>query len=304
MTQLLRGIVVRIHGKRAVVRCGQSEYECEVAGKLKKGKREQSSPVAAGDEVDISIEAGQSGSVEAVHPRRTVLSRQHAHLKRREHVMAANVDQLIIFIAANRPTQHLELVDRLLVASQRENIRTAIVLNKVDLDESGEARAVLEVYRKLPWPALAMSALTGEGVPQFAALLKDKVSVLAGPSGAGKSTSLNAVQSGLSLRTGDVNEKSGTGRHTTTHVTLIPLEQGGYVADTPGVREFSLFKVAPDELALWYPDFMTHLPNCRFPGCTHLHEPGCAVKLAVETGVVDRDRYKRYLLILDAHRAG
>ena len=300
-----RGRVIRLHGKQVVVVADNEEITCRIAGRLKKGKRTSHSPVAVGDWVafvheEHSAEDGKGplGTVEEVEDRKTTLSRSSPHNTRIEQVVAANVDQLLIMFSADDIEIHLALIDRLIVAAGLANLRAVLAVNKVDLPGSKNCRDLMRPYEDLDLPVVFLSALKSEGLEDLRKILKDRTTVFAGPSGVGKSTSLNALQPGLKLRTNEV-KATGAGRHTTTHVSLIPLDFGGFVVDTPGVREFGLWNFPKDELGLWYPEFNEYRTQCRYTGCTHTHEPECAVKLAAEDNSIDAARYERYVQIFE-----
>ncbi len=296
-----RGRVVRLHGKTAVVSSNKIEYACRVAGKMKQGKRTSRSPVAVGDWVRFEQEAhsledgeGPAGTIVEIEDRKTCLSRSSAHNTRLEQAVAANVDQLAIMVAANDIELHLGLVDRLHVAACMAGLTPILVVNKTDLCPRQDAAQRVAPYERFGLQIVYVSAQTKEGLDELRDVLKDRTTVFAGPSGVGKSTCLNALDPSLTLRTGDVR-KSGAGKHTTTSVSLLPLPWGGYVVDTPGVREFGLWNIPKDELGLWYPDFTNYRTACRYPGCTHTHEPECAVRTACERNEIDRGRYERYV---------
>lgn len=298
-TETLQGCIVRLHGKAAVARLEDGrEVECVVRGRLKQGRREQRSPVAVGDRVTLAIEEDGSFQIHAIAERRGVLSRPSAHNARIEQVVAANVDQVMVTVAADTVDTYLTLVDRLLVAAGCSGLAPVVVVNKVDVVAAEALAGFVGLYRSLGFEVMLVSAKSGEGIPKMREKLRGRTTLFAGPSGAGKSSCLNAVHTGLSLRTGEVKE-SGGGRHTTTHVSLLALPGGGFVVDTPGVREFGLWSVLKAELGLWYPEFTAKLGQCKFPGCSHVHEPHCAIRAAVERGDIDMGRYQRYLRILE-----
>ncbi|MCC6574761.1 MAG: ribosome small subunit-dependent GTPase A [Planctomycetes bacterium] len=289
----MQGIVVRLHGRIAYVASDGREYACEMRGKMKQGRRESRSPIAVGDRVEISVIGGDDASVESVQPRKGELVRPSTRDPRIKQVIAANVENLAIVVSADAINDSLPTLDRLLACAFMQNLTPAIVVNKVDLVHAPKG---LKAYRKLPLNMLFVSATRGDGLDDLRALLKGRVSVFAGLSGVGKSSLLNALEPGLDIRTNEIS-RSGDGKHTTTNASLVPVA-GGWVVDTPGVREFGLWELKLEELSLFYPDFEEFRLKCRFSGCTHRHEPGCAVKKAVEAGDLDKGRYDRYLDLL------
>jgi ribosome biogenesis GTPase len=212
-----------------------------------------------------------------------------------QQVIVANVDQLLIVSSWREPVIWLELIDRYLIAADRNQLPAVICVNKMDLAEDRQASEVmLRPYRELGYLVVLTSAHTGEGIEQLNVLLDNRLTVLAGLSGVGKSSLLAAAQPGLQLRTGVVSEHSGEGRHTTTQTTLIRLENGGAVVDTPGIREFGLSGLRRHELVQFFPEIAALAQNCRFTDCTHLNEPDCAVQAAEATGVIAASRYHSY----------
>jgi ribosome biogenesis GTPase len=211
-------------------------------------------------------------------------------------MIAANVDQLLIVAAWLEPQIWFQMIDEYLIGAARNDLEAVIVINKVDLADSlSEVMAAVQPYRQLGHQTILTSTVTGEGVNEVAHVLRGQTTVLAGLSGVGKSSLLNVIQPGLQLRTGEVSQlKSREGRHTTTKVNMLPLAMGGYVIDTPGIKDMGLMGLHPDDLILYYPDIEAVFGRCRFNDCTHEHEPGCAVREAVEDGRIAEWRYINY----------
>ena len=303
------GLVVRSTGSWYDVRTDDGEsVRARILGKfrLEAIEIDETSPLAIGDRVSLRIDEDGIGMVTAITPRENQLSRR-ASGKRgavREHVMVANVDRAWCVQATFGPKVNPGFVDRFLVAAETRHIPAGLIINKADLLD-GEPRAQdavafwRELYEGLGYPVLLTSATTGLGIDAFRAALAGKVSVVSGPSGVGKSSLLNAVEPGLGLRTSEIGEKTQKGRHTTTFSTLFPAA-GGWVADTPGIREFGLWDLAPHELDGYFVEFRPFLSDCRFPDCTHIHEPGCAVQVAVDAGAITPERYGSYIALLDS----
>jgi ribosome biogenesis GTPase / thiamine phosphate phosphatase len=292
------GTVTRVDAKVCRVDIDGEDVVCRLRGKLHTRSRGQSRPLAAGDRVEVKSTGDGEGVVERVEERRSKLSRPSADARGREQVVAANIDRILIAASVRDPVLKTGFIDRLLVTAEMEGIEPFIFLNKVDLlPDPGEIQPFIDLYASLGYPVLLVSALGGQGIARVSSILAGRNSVIVGQSGVGKSTLLNAVQPGLRLRTAEVSASTSKGRHTTTAASLIRLEIGGYVVDTPGVREFGLWKVGPDELAGCFPEMVSLLGGCRFRGCSHTHEPGCAVKDDVGVGV-DPERYGSYERIL------
>jgi len=289
------GIVVEVSSSLCRVDLGARTLTCSLRGSLSAEETGYANVVAVGDEVIASKNGSGEGVVEAVLPRRSVLARPHVFYDHLQQVIVANADQLLIVSSWRDPHIWLELVDRYLIAAERYNLLPIICVNKIDLAEGVEApQATLQPYRDLGYRVIFTSALTGKGVGKLREVLSQQTSVLAGLSGVGKSSLLAAVQPGLELRIGQVNEQSGEGRHTTTQVVMHRLERGGFVVDTPGIREFGLSDLRQGELARFYPEIVAVSGACRFGNCSHMQEPGCAVKAAVHKGDISMARYHSY----------
>ena len=307
--EVKRGLVVRSTGSWYDVLAddGQS-VRSRILGKfrLEAIEIDETNPLAVGDRVVVRVDPDGIGMVTEIEPRENQLSRR-ASGKRgavREHVIVANVDRAWCVQATFGPKVNPGFVDRFFVAAETRHIPAGLVINKADLLE-GEPRAqdavafFRELYEGLGYPVLVTSATDGTGIDAFRDALTDRVSVVSGPSGVGKSSLLNAVEPGLGLRTSEVGERTQKGRHTTTFSTLFPAG-GGWVADTPGVREFGIWDLAPGELDGYFVEFRPFLADCRFPDCTHVHEPGCAVQEAVDAGDITPERYGSYLAMLES----
>jgi ribosome biogenesis GTPase len=272
--------------------------EAVLRGRLKREQR-TGDAVVVGDRVSVQRQPDGAHTIEAVEDRESQLARiapgRGGH---RAKVMVANVDQIVAVFSVTRPAPRLRMLDRFLVLAEANDLDAVVVANKADLGSPAE-RAAFDVYREVGYPVIETSAKAGTGLEALRDRLCDRVSVLAGPSGVGKSSLLNALQPGLSLRTGAVSEAVSKGRHTTVSAVLVPLECGGYVADTPGLRELGLWGIEPVDLDVHFPEMGAHVDACRFGrSCTHTHEPQCAVRDAVEAGEVPRARYESYTAML------
>jgi ribosome biogenesis GTPase len=257
-------------------------------------------PIAIGDHVRFVEAGGERGMITEVLPRRSTFSRTatvpggHAF----EQVIAVNADRLIPIFAFASPTPKWGLLDRYLVAAEAAGLPSLIVLTKLDLAwKNPQADEELEIYRKLGYPILKVSSVTGEGIEELKSALQGSMSVLVGKSGVGKTSLLNAIQPGLGLRVKEVGSgELGKGRHTTTHYEMFPLDFGGTLLDTPGMREFELWDIAPEELASYFPEMESYVGQCKFGlSCHHDSEPGCAIRKAVMSGEINPYRYKSYM---------
>ena len=299
------GTVVAVRGLVADVHDGHRVWPCTLRRVLRTRRIERTNPIAVGDRVRFTIASDKQGVlnegvIDWVAPRRGELKRR---VGRGDQTVVANVDQVLIVSSADMPPPKPHLIDRYIVATLAGGMQPVICMNKMDLDEAGQGAEVLSLYESLGCAVVATSAVTGAGLDGLTRLLRDRKSVVAGQSGVGKSSLLNAVQPGLELRVGDIIEQLQKGRHTTSTAELLALEIGGYVVDTPGVRAFDIAGVPLAELEMHFVEFVDRIPDCKFPDCTHLHEPGCAVRAAVEGGQIHPGRYESYARMF-AERSG
>lgn len=286
------GRVLRVQGLISTVQdeTGRT-FPCAVRGLLKTLSTDQRHVVAAGDRVLFRREGIDEGIIERVERRHGVLSRTS---RGRQHIIVTNVDQMFIIASAAQPELKPHLIDRFLVTAERSRIRPIICINKIDLLDPAPLQPIVGVYAQMGYTVLQLSAETGQNVDRFRALLADRQSVVCGQSGVGKSSLLNAVAPGLELRTAEVSTETEKGKHTTTTACLLPLSFGGFVVDTPGIRQFQLWDVVPEEVEGLFRDLRPLVSHCYFPNCTHTHEADCAVKHAVADGLLDTRRYESY----------
>jgi ribosome biogenesis GTPase len=304
----VHGLVLRARSGFYTIRTDDGDLiEARLRGRVKK-ERQSSDLAVIGDRVEVERLPDGTGAIASVEERRTRFSRRQPGPRGswREDVMVANPDLVAVVFAVDRPPPNPRLIDRFLVVAEYNEVPVLLVANKVDLGADA-ARAVFGPYERIGYDVLYTAAKAGIGVETLRARLAGKLSIVTGPSGVGKSTLLNALQPGLHLATGEVSTfLEGKGRHTTTHAELLPLEgpEGGYVADTPGIRELGLWEIPPSELAWCFPEFRDHLGSCAFNDCSHLHEPRCELRQAVAAGLVSEERYDSYRRLLTGDLAG
>ena len=275
--------------------------EAHLRGRMKKDR--QASDIAViGDRVSVELLPDGTGAIESVESRERRFSRRQPGPRGswREDVMVANADLVVAVFSCDRPPPNPRLIDRFLVVAEYNEVPALLVANKVDLVGADAAQTLFALYERIGYDVIHASAKTRVGVEELRAKLAGRLSIVTGPSGVGKSTLLNALQPGLQLAIGEVSEALHKGRHTTTVAELLPLEgpEGGYVADTPGIRELGLWQMPPTELASAFPEFRPHLGACAFNDCSHLHEPRCGLRAAVESGAVSEERYDSYRRML------
>lgn len=301
---MLSGTVLRAQGGAYEVETADGLIEAALRGRVKREEK-TGDRVVVGDRVDVeTAEAGARTEwmIVRVHERASLLARRAPGKAPRPKPIVANVDQALIVFAAARPDPHLRMLDRFLVIVADAELEATIVVNKTDVAGMDAARKTFAPYERAGYPVIYTAAKQGVGVDSVREAICGRTSVLTGPSGVGKSSLLNAVQPGLGLRVGAVSEAVNKGRHTTVTAQLIPLECGGYVADTPGLREVGLWEVDEDRLQFLFPEFEEVRHDCRYPGCTHVHEPGCAVRAAVEAGAIAASRYASYVKLYEEAR--
>jgi ribosome biogenesis GTPase len=294
----LTGTVVRLHGHHAYVDTGGQTYRCPLRGKLKKGPRRDRSPVCVGDRVSISPITGDGepeAALESVHDRKGQLYRSHPRDARMRQLLAVNVDALLVVAGADRLDEQLLTLDRLLATAVLQSLDAVIAINKSDLAPPARIAATMQPYAAMKLPIHHVCATRSE-LGSLKNLFNGRTVVIAGQSGVGKSSLINALEPGTGQHIGEV-DRVGEGRHTTTNASLLRIA-GGYVVDTPGVRDFGFYDLKPEELSLAWPDFARARTQCKYSTCTHRHEPKCGVQAAVKSGEIDAGRYQRYLQIL------
>jgi ribosome biogenesis GTPase len=289
----LPGRVLRVHGLISVVETADGrQFRCAVRRLLRTLATDERSIVTTGDRVWFRPALNDEGLIERVEPRHGLLTRAS---RGREHVLVANVDQIVIVVALVEPELKPHLIDRYLASAEQGGIRPLVCLNKADLVEAAPYQPLIGLYSQLGIPTLLTSAETGLGIERLRGWLRDRQTVFSGQSGVGKSSLLNAIQPGLGLYVREVSETNQKGRHTTTTAQLLKLDFGGWVVDTPGIRQFQLWDILPEEVEGFFPEFRPFVPLCAYPDCTHTHEDRCAIKKAVMRREISEHRYTSYL---------
>jgi ribosome biogenesis GTPase len=294
---VIRGVVLRgtggvwhVHGEDGVVRPAALRGRVKHAAGVK---------LAVGDEVVLHPDKrGDASTIGEIRPRRTQLVRRSPGGAWGERVIVANPDQVVVVFAITKPEPHRRMLDRFLVIAEANALAARIVFNKVDLASQSECEERFDEYRRIGYPIHCTSSRQGIGLELLHEAFRSRTSVLTGPSGVGKSSLLNAMYPGLDLRVGEISESVEKGRHTTVGAYMHPLPDGGYVVDTPGLREVGLWGVPADSLARCFPEIRVRSGGCRFADCRHIAEPGCAVREAVESGEISAERHESYVKLL------
>ncbi len=282
---MIEGVVVKGYSGYYYVKHKSLVWECSLRGKFRLDKK----PALAGDKVLFRENGRGKGVIEEILPRTSELERPPI----------ANVEAVVVVMALKDPNLNRQLLDRMLIQAEQAGLNICVCINKIDLGDPLAAEQIKDVYSKAGYHTVLVSSKFGLGIEELRNFLIDKISVIAGPSGAGKSSLLNTVQPGLCLKTGEVSEKIGRGKHTTRHVELLELEVGGFVADTPGFSSLYLPPLTKEELVFYFPEFEPYENRCKFSGCLHRAEPQCAVKNAVNKGEIDQERYNSYLAFIE-----
>lgn len=285
--------------------------ECRLRGNYRLRGNKQTNPVAVGDRVEYALQADGTGVISEVQDRHNYIVRKATKLSKQTHVIAANIDRLCIVATLGFPRTSTGFIDRLLVTAEAYHIPACIIFNKVDLYEETlwEIHNELkQMYEDAGYPVYAVSALKGDGVEDIRQLISGQTVLFSGHSGVGKSAMLNAISPSLDLKVGDVSEWSMKGKHTTTFAEMFPMQleglQTSFLIDSPGIKEFGMVDIKPEELSHFFPEMRRVLHDCHFANCTHRHEPHCAVKEAVDEGLISAERYNNYLGIYEQIEGG
>lgn len=295
------GIVLKSTGSFYKVQTNHGVLECKLGGRFRLEGLKHTNPVSVGDHVMISEE--ESGLIIDVKPRRNYLIRKATNLAKQTHIIAANIDQLIIVASYKLPRTSTGFIDRVLATAEAYNVKAVIIFNKIDLLDDDDLHKVVgysEVYNNLGYETLMISTHNAEDIERVKILVKDKISLFTGHSGVGKSTLINKIDPLLNLRTDQISDKFNKGKHTTTFAEMIPLSAGGYIIDTPGIKEFGMVSMDKHEVTDYFRELFSVKSNCKFNNCLHVNEPGCAVIKALEEGKIAEFRYHNYLNILDS----
>lgn len=297
------GILAKSTGSRYLVRLDSGEIiDCVLKGKIRLDGRKTTNPVAVGDVVDVESDENGDYVIANIHPRKNYIIRKSINLSKQAQILASNLDQAILVVTLVAPRTSLGFIDRFLITAEAYSIPAILVFNKADvLDEELLAlqQEIISIYEKIGYKCVVVSSLKNQNLEEVKELLKNKTTLISGHSGVGKSTLINAIEPGLDLKTGDISSVHLKGMHTTTFAELHPLSFGGFIIDTPGIKELGLVEMKKEEVGHYFPEIRRVMNDCKFNNCLHVNEPKCAVKEAVENGEISEERYHSYLGILN-----
>jgi ribosome biogenesis GTPase len=300
----MKGIVIKSTGSwYSVLLENEEVWECRILGKFRMQEIKSTNPVAVGDRVEIEVEDAEvkHGLIVKLFERDNYIIRRSINLSKQTQIIASNIDQAFLVITFAKPRTSFGFIDRFLVTSEAYHIPTILVFNKIDIyepDDLAYLQEVKDMYESIGYPVLLVSALNGDGIPELLELCKHKTSLFSGHSGVGKSTLVNQIIPGIKLRTTAVSEASSKGVHTTTFAEMHRIPSGGFIIDSPGIRELGIVQLEKIEISHYFPEMRDLLNQCRFNNCSHENEPGCAIKKAVDENKISLIRYESYLSIL------
>lgn len=298
----MQGLVIKSTGSwYSVLAEDGQRYDCRIVGKFRIKGIKTTNPIAVGDRVKFDLERDhQQGLINDLLPRKNYIIRKSINLSKQAQILAANLDLAMLVVTLASPRTSLGFIDRFLVTAEAYDVPAVLVFNKLDLF-SNRGLEILEefksIYQQIGYPCYEISALKGTNINGVQQLIKDKITLISGHSGVGKSSLINALLPDMKLKTGEVSDWSDKGQHTTTFAEMFALPQGGFIVDTPGIRELGIIDIEKDELAHFFPEIFQTSHSCRFNNCRHINEPGCAVLAAVENGEIAASRYESYLSI-------
>ena len=300
----MRGLVYKSTGSWYTVKEENSGvfYQCRIKGKMRLKGIKNTNPVAVGDYVAFQQEEGLQGVITGVEERQNYIIRKSVNLSKQTHIIAANIDLAFLVITLNNPPTSTTFIDRFLVTAEAYSIKTVLLFNKVDTytpDELAEVKYLAQLYRKVGYECMGISATTGKNIEKVKETMRGKTCVVSGHSGAGKSTLINAIAPQLALKTGEISLQHQQGQHTTTFAEMFDLPFGAHIIDTPGIKGFGMVEIDKHELTDYFPEFFALKEHCKFNNCLHTDEPHCAVKEALENDEIAWSRYKSYLQILE-----
>ena len=303
-----KGLVIKNTGSWYVVKTEEGRLvECKIKGNFRLKGIRSTNPIAVGDRVQIVLNPEGTAFITEIDDRKNYIIRKASNLSKQSHIIAANLDLCMLVVTVNYPETSTIFIDRFLASAEAYRVPVALVFNKTDLYSEDELRyldGLIHLYTHIGYPCFRISALTQEGINQIKGELKGKVTLFSGHSGVGKSTLINAILPDQHLKTGEISAAHNKGMHTTTFSEMFPVEGDGYIIDTPGIKGFGTFDMKDEEVGHYFKEIFEFSAHCKYGNCTHRHEPGCAVREAVENHYISESRYASYLNILEDKEEG
>ncbi len=306
--RLMRGLVIKNTGSWYLVKTDDGQcVECKIKGNFRLKGIRSTNPIAVGDRVRIITNQEGTAFISEIEDRKNYIIRRASNLSKLSHILAANLDQCMLVVTVNYPETTTIFIDRFLASAEAYRIPVRLLFNKTDAYDEDETRyldALINLYTHIGYPCFKVSAKTGEGVSAIKKELEGNITLFSGHSGVGKSTLINAILPGVEAKTGEISAYHKKGMHTTTFSEMFPVDGGGYIIDTPGIKGFGTFDMEEEEIGHYFPEIFRTSADCKYGNCTHRHEPGCAVRKAVEEHLISESRYASYLNMLEDKEEG
>lgn len=304
----MKGLVIKNTGSWYLVKTEDGRFiECKIKGNFRLKGIRSTNPIAVGDHVQILINNEGTAFINEIEDRKNYIIRRSSNLSKQSHIIAANLDQCMLVVTVNYPETSTIFIDRFLASAEAYRIPVKLIFNKVDkysTEELNYLDALINLYTHIGYPCFKVSALNGEGIEAIRQDLKGKVTLFSGHSGVGKSTLINAILPELDIKTAEISTYHNKGMHTTTFSEMFPVAGDGYIIDTPGIKGFGTFDMEEEEVGHYFKEIFEYSANCKYNNCTHRHEPGCAVRDAVEQHLISESRYTSYLNMLEDKEEG
>ena len=305
----MQGLVIKNTGSWYQVKTDDGQLiECKIKGNFRLKGIRSTNPVAVGDRVQIILNQEGTAFINEIEDRKNYIIRRSSNLSKQSHIIAANLDQCMLVVTINYPETSTIFIDRFLASAEAYRVPVNLIFNKIDIYNEDELRyldALVDLYTYIGYPCFKVSAQTGEGVETVKNALNGQITLFSGHSGVGKSTLINTILPGIDLKTGAISSYHNKGMHTTTFSEMFPVDDnGGYLIDTPGIKGFGTFDMEEEEIGHYFPEIFKTSANCKYNNCTHRHEPGCAVRKAVEEHFISESRYASYLNMLEDKEEG
>lgn len=304
----MKGLVIKNTGSWYQVKSDDGQFiECKIKGNFRLKGIRSTNPVAVGDRVQIILNQEGTAFINEIEDRKNYIIRRSSNLSKQSHILAANLDQCMLVVTVNYPETSTIFIDRFLASAEAYRVPVNLVFNKIDAYDEDEFRyldALINLYTHIGYPCFKVSAKNGHGVEAIRKALEGKITLFSGHSGVGKSTLINAILPGIETKTGEISSYHNKGMHTTTFSEMFPVDGDGYIIDTPGIKGFGTFDMEEEEIGHYFPEIFKVSAECKYGNCTHRHEPGCAVRKAVEEHLISESRYASYLNMLEDKEEG